>query len=121
MALSWRLMRALVIAAMLLAAGSSNKARASCTNPVGSDGNLIYNGDYHVPQYCNGVSWVAMATTTTVPTTNGLVGYWKLNDGSGTSAVDSSGGGNTGTLTNGPTWTTAGYYTGRCFSMAAST
>ncbi|MBI3415695.1 MAG: hypothetical protein HY043_10335, partial [Verrucomicrobia bacterium] len=35
-----------------------------------------------------------------------LVGYWKLDDGSGLSAVDSSGNGNTGTLVNGPTWTT---------------
>lgn len=37
--------------------------------------------------------------------TKGLVGYWKFNDGSGTSATDSSGNANTGTLTNGPTWT----------------
>jgi hypothetical protein len=36
----------------------------------------------------------------------GMVGYWKLDDASGTSATDSSGNGNTGTLTNGPTWTT---------------
>lgn len=45
---------------------------------------------------------------TTIPVsadvTDGLVGWWKLNEGSGTSAVDSSGQGNTGTLTNGPTW-----------------
>ncbi len=38
--------------------------------------------------------------------TTGLVGHWKLDEGSGTSAADSSGNGNTGTLTNGPTWTT---------------
>jgi hypothetical protein len=38
--------------------------------------------------------------------TNGLVGYWKFDDGSGTTAVDSSGSGNNGTLTGGPTWTT---------------
>jgi hypothetical protein len=37
----------------------------------------------------------------------GLVGYWKLDDGSGTVAVDSSGSGNPGTLVNAPTWTTA--------------
>ncbi|MBI2891215.1 MAG: LamG domain-containing protein, partial [Nitrospirae bacterium] len=34
----------------------------------------------------------------------GVVGYWKLDDGSGTSAADASGNGYTGTLTNGPTW-----------------
>ncbi len=42
----------------------------------------------------------------------GLVGWWKLDDGSSgttpTTAADSSGNGNTGTLTNGPTWTTSG-------------
>ena len=39
---------------------------------------------------------------------NGLVGWWKLDDGSGTSAADSSGNGNTGTLNGSPlpTWTT---------------
>lgn len=37
------------------------------------------------------------------PTTN-LKGRWKLDDGSGTSATDSSGNGNTGTLINTPTW-----------------
>jgi hypothetical protein len=35
---------------------------------------------------------------------DGLVGYWKLDAGSGTTATDSSGYGNNGTLTNGPTW-----------------
>ncbi len=40
------------------------------------------------------------------PLDKGLVGYWKLDDGSGTSAADTSGNGNTGTLTNGPSWTT---------------
>lgn len=35
-----------------------------------------------------------------------LVGYWKLDDGAGTKAVDSSGKGNDGTLVNKPTWIT---------------
>jgi len=33
------------------------------------------------------------------------VAHWKLDEKTGTSANDSSGNGNTGTLTNGPTWT----------------
>jgi hypothetical protein len=36
----------------------------------------------------------------------GLVGYWKFDEGSGTTANDSSGYGNNGTLYNSPTWTT---------------
>jgi hypothetical protein len=37
-----------------------------------------------------------------------LIGWWKLDDGSGTTALDSSGKGLNGTLTNGPTWSEAG-------------
>jgi hypothetical protein len=36
--------------------------------------------------------------------TAGLVGHWKLDEGTGTSAADRSGYGNTGTLRNGPVW-----------------
>jgi hypothetical protein len=38
--------------------------------------------------------------------TSGLSGYWSFDEGSGTTVFDSSGNGNTGTLINGPTWTT---------------
>ncbi len=37
---------------------------------------------------------------------SGLVAWWKFDEGSGTTATDSSGNGNTGTLVNNPTWTT---------------
>lgn len=38
--------------------------------------------------------------------TNGLVGYWSFDEGSGTLAADSSGFGDTATLNTGATWTT---------------
>lgn len=38
------------------------------------------------------------------PPTSGLVGHWAFEEGTGASAADSSGNGNTGTLTGGPTW-----------------
>ena len=38
--------------------------------------------------------------------TDGLVGWWKFDEGSGTIAYDSSVNGNDGSLINGPTWTT---------------
>ncbi|MHC4676753.1 MAG: LamG domain-containing protein, partial [Planctomycetota bacterium] len=46
--------------------------------------------------------------TNTVPCTQGLVGWWKLDETSGLTAADSSGFGNDGTLTNmtGGEWTT---------------
>ena len=39
---------------------------------------------------------------------SGLVAYWKLDESSGSVAVDSSPNGNDGTLSGNPTWTTAG-------------
>ncbi len=41
-----------------------------------------------------------------------LMAHWKFDETSGTTAADSSGNNNTGTLLNGPTWTTAGKLNG---------
>ena len=41
------------------------------------------------------------------PTESNLVGYWKLDEGQGSRLRDYSGNGNTGTLVNGPKWTTS--------------
>lgn len=38
------------------------------------------------------------------PGSQGLVGWWKLDEGTGTTAADSSGRGHDGTLVNGPAW-----------------
>ena len=35
---------------------------------------------------------------------NALIGYWQMNEGTGTTARDASSNSNNGTLTNGPTW-----------------
>jgi hypothetical protein len=43
------------------------------------------------------------------------LGHWKLNEGQGTTAGDSSGNGFTGTLTNSPTWGTGKYNSGVTF------
>jgi hypothetical protein len=73
-----------------------------CSNPAFSEGNIMYNSDYHVLQYCDGTTWRIAGGNTPI---TGLVGWWNFDEGSGTSAADSSGGGNTGTLYNAPTWT----------------
>jgi hypothetical protein len=54
---------------------------------------------------CNNVC--SIATPTSVNT--GLIGLWHLDEGTGTTTADSSGTGNTGTLTSSAMWTTAGY------------
>ena len=48
-------------------------------------------------------AWFSAASPAVAP--SGLVAYWKFDEGSGTTAADSSGNGNTGTLINGPLWT----------------
>src|SRR5437763_1606665 len=40
----------------ILTAGT---AHAACTSPVGVEGDIIYNGDYHTYQFCNGTDWKA--------------------------------------------------------------
>jgi Concanavalin A-like lectin/glucanases superfamily len=86
-------------------------ASGSCTGPVGSNGDIIYNSASHLYQFCAG-QWIAMGPTgaggSCGGTTSNLAGWWKLTDGSGTSAADSSGNGNTGALENTPTWITSG-------------
>ncbi len=47
-------------------------------------------------------SFVTSACTYQIPT-SGLVGYWKFDEGSGTTAYDSSGNGNNGVISN-PVW-----------------
>lgn len=89
-------------------------ALAACSNPSGSEGQYIYNADYHVMQYCNGTRWRAMGANpgTTPDVTTNRAGYWKFDDGSGATATDSSGNGNNGTLINTPSWITNGKISG---------
>jgi hypothetical protein len=81
-------------------------ARAgTCSSPSGNEGDMIYNSDYHVMQYCNGIKWKAIGKLSADINANRYAD-WKFDDGSGTTAADSSGNGNTGTLVNGASWGT---------------
>jgi hypothetical protein len=104
-----------------IAVGKQGAGGGGCTSPTGSEADLIYNSASHVYQFCDGATWEAMGPTGIGTPTSGLVGWWKLDDGSGTSAADSSGTGNTGTLQNGPTWTTSGEIGGALTFASAST
>lgn len=57
-----RLPHAAVLA--LLAAASiaaPTIALAACVSPAGAEGEIIYNDDFNVAQFCNGTSWVSMS------------------------------------------------------------
>jgi hypothetical protein len=70
---------------------SPSPAFASCFNPAGNAGNVIYNGGYGVVQYCNGGAWIGIGRVANL--TGGLIHWWKLDEAPGaTTAADSVGG-----------------------------
>jgi hypothetical protein len=108
---------AMLLAVLLATLFRSGGAQAACSSPAGAAGDTMYNSAYHVPQYCDGTNWHVMGPqgaggSGCGDVASGLVGYWKFDETSGTTAADSSGNGNTGTLTNGPAWTTGGMNNG---------
>ena len=72
---------------------------SGCSNPTGAAGDIIFNTDYSVLQYCNSDEWIGIGTGVYNAPTKGLVGYWTLDETSGTTAADSIGS-NDGTLVN---------------------
>lgn len=60
---------------------------------------IRYNETANVPEFFNGNKFVPMAQFNDV--TSGLVGHWKLDETTGTTAADSSGNGNDATMQNG--------------------
>jgi hypothetical protein len=80
---------------------------AGCTNPAASEGQMLFNDDYDVLQYCDGSHWVGIGKAQVVPAdvTGGLLAWYPLDDGAGSTAADSAPTPHNGTLVNGPTWT----------------
>ena len=71
-----------------------------CADPAGQAGQIHYNQNLSVMQYCDGYNWVAMGPIGGAPVTNSLIGHWALDETTGASAPDTSGSGFTGTLEN---------------------
>ncbi|NCC23337.1 MAG: LamG domain-containing protein, partial [Alphaproteobacteria bacterium] len=72
--------------------GLPASAHAACLNPAGSAGQVIYNSDHNVLQYCDDTNWISMGDhRSTVTAGENLVGWWKLDESAGTTAYDSSG------------------------------
>lgn len=110
-------------------AQASFDGRGSGANPGGSilmgydsrtcdstiEGAIRFNSGSVCTEFCNGTSWecpVHGVSDTICSNTDGLLGYWKFDESSGTTAADSSGNGNNGTLVNGPIWQPADGVTG---------
>jgi hypothetical protein len=54
-------MRRLLALMVALAALASSPAFAACSSPTGTEGETVYNADYHVMQFCNNTVWISMA------------------------------------------------------------
>lgn len=80
---------------------------AGCTNPSRGAGSMVYNADHGWMQYCDGANWVRLGGAGARATTDGLVGWWKLDDASG-QFKDSSDYGNNGTPSGGVSYATSG-------------
>jgi Concanavalin A-like lectin/glucanases superfamily/Phosphoesterase family/Pectate lyase superfamily protein len=105
----------------------SSTNATSCTGTGFSTGNAVSGSvsvsptattHYSVSCTGSGGTASASATVTVGAASNGLIGWWKFDEGSGTTASDSSGSGNTGTLQNGAAWTTG--KTGSAVSLNGS-
>ncbi|MDC0480392.1 LamG domain-containing protein [Candidatus Marinimicrobia bacterium] len=100
-------------------------------NWIGSiDEVAIWNGALTAAEitalYNSGNELNADANYENYSSTPNLVGYWKMNEGSGSSVLDSSPNSNTGTLVNGPTWvdgptTSSGISSGSTINLSSYT
>jgi hypothetical protein len=73
----------------------------------------VVNGDHTLTAVARDAAGNISSAAATITVANTapatvLAGHWKLDEGLGTTASDSSGNGHTGTLINGPAWTTGG-------------
>ncbi len=77
-----------------------------CAAPALPESVMFYNACCKTYQFCNGTDWVPIGAAprcTSGSLVSDLVAHWKLDEGSGTTAMDSKGS-NNGTLVNGPVW-----------------
>lgn len=82
-----------------------------CNGNTGCRSDCDTTAECVAPAVCNPASRQCV----TADLATGLVAYWKLDEGTGTTTADSSGNGHAGTFEGAPTWT-AGGFTGATFA-----
>jgi hypothetical protein len=85
-------------------AGGETCVAGTCTCTTGTDCSGVCSTTSNDPNNCGGCG-IACGMPTSAALDSGLIGHWKLDEGTGTTSADSSGNGNTATL-SGATWTT---------------
>lgn len=71
---------------------------AGCMNPTGVAGQMIFNSATNYMQYCEGSDWMKVGLRG-IPT-DGLIGYWPFDDGTGSTTAEDVIGTTDGTLNN---------------------
>ncbi len=100
---------------------SSSPANAACTNPTGTAGQIRYNEQWRVPQYCNDTSWVSMRRNFRGDALDrGLIGHWELDESAGIIASDSVGS-TTGDVAGVAAWLPTGGIVGGAFDFDGAT
>ena len=51
-----------ILPGLVLLLALTQRVDAACTSPAGNEGDLSYNGTYHVGTFCNGTNWVSMGS-----------------------------------------------------------
>jgi hypothetical protein len=57
-----RMSRQLIVNVLVLLFGMSS-GYAICNTPAGTAGQILFNANFHVPQYCDGLNWIALGKT----------------------------------------------------------
>jgi Concanavalin A-like lectin/glucanases superfamily len=94
---------------------------SAATDPTATSTSTFWvTGEYRASSVSS--SWnTAIARVSSLEYSSGLVGYWPLDEGTGTKAYDLSGNGNAGTLVNSPTWmSSANCKFGDCLNFTGS-
>jgi hypothetical protein len=94
-------------------------AMTSTGSPAGYFSGII--DEARIWNYARSQSDIQSGMITEVTSGTGLLGRWGLNDGSGTTALNSISGSPTGTLTNGPVWKSESPYIHDALKYGSST
>ncbi len=86
----------LFILSLIMILGFGIERAAACSSPAGNEGQVIYNDDHNVMQFCNGTDWIGMAggavdTLSELSCSDGQVAVW--NNGGSVWQCGAGGGG----------------------------
>ena len=104
--LNGNLEAALAVGRPLRADSIQHAALGSALNSAGVAAGFFHGtlDEVRIWNYSRSAAEIAANKNAEIASATGLLGRWGLNEGGGTAAADSSGGGSAGTLVNGPLW-----------------